>query len=111
MRRLGYGETPGHKGETSYARRLQATEFPRFHAYVNAIPDGIEINLHLDQKAPSYQGSKAHSGEYGGVTVENEIRRLGGLVAQMKMMVAVPTAPHPKKQNDDKPGFWGRLFG
>ncbi len=39
------------------------------------------LNLHLDQKKASYKGQKAHSAEYDGQVVENEINRLSSLLS------------------------------
>lgn len=36
----------------------------------------VTLNLHLDQKQPSYQGSHAHSGEYKGALIEVEVARI-----------------------------------
>ena len=110
MRRLSYGETPGYKGETSYARRLQGTPFPRLHAYFSLTDQGMEINLHLDQKGATYEGSRAHSGEYTGRAVEDEIRRMDVAIKQMRNG-AVDPKPIPKKESEEKTGFWKSLFG
>jgi len=50
--------------------------YPRFHIYLEQNEDNIVINLHLDQKKPSYKGAKAHNAEYDGIAVENEAERL-----------------------------------
>lgn len=76
MRRAGYAEVPGAKGVTSYSRRLQPTPFPRYHAYLDDLGTEWTINLHLDMKAPTYEGQHAHSGEYDGQLVEQEAQRL-----------------------------------
>jgi len=76
MRSLGYGEHVGFGGQLSYARRMTANLFPRFHAYVEDKNGGIQVNLHLDQKEASYSGSSAHGGEYDGELVETEMSRI-----------------------------------
>ncbi|MBI2626268.1 MAG: hypothetical protein HYW69_01595 [Candidatus Nealsonbacteria bacterium] len=64
-------------GESSFARRLSASDYPRFHIYLkNVSHETFEINLHLDQKKPSYEGATAHSGEYEGELVEKEAERI-----------------------------------
>lgn len=66
MRRAGYGFWSAGKksnGE-SFARRLSAGDYPRFHIYAKKEGNDLILNLHLDQKKPSYSGSRAHSGEY-----------------------------------------------
>lgn len=78
MRRAGYsfkGEDP-KTGEKSFVKRFRADEYPRFHAYVEKEDGDLAINLHLDQKRPSYAGAVAHSGEYDGKIVEEEAQRI-----------------------------------
>jgi len=78
IRRCGYGKMIDRRtGQTSYARRLtHAGFYPRFHVYIVENAGQVTINLHLDQKAPRYEGVAAHSGEYDGQVVENEARRI-----------------------------------
>jgi hypothetical protein len=61
----------------SFIRRLATAPYPRFHVYVNnPVGEPIELNLHLDQKRPSYAGTHAHGGEYEGPVVEAEAQRI-----------------------------------
>ncbi len=60
----------------SYVRVLSASGYPRFHIYVEETKDEYILNLHLDQKKPSYGKETAHSGEYEGEVVEEEARRI-----------------------------------
>lgn len=78
MQRVGYVEfRDPRSGETSYIRHLGTHFYPRFHVYVeDAGADELRLNLHLDQKQPSYAGTRKHSGEYGGPLVESEADRL-----------------------------------
>jgi hypothetical protein len=77
IRRCGYGEIRDpNVAELSYSRRLGEGYYPRFHVYMKESEKFFEINLHIDQKKPSYEGSHAHSGEYDGELVENEARRI-----------------------------------
>lgn len=78
LRRCGYGaESNRRTGETSFVRHLGRLEFPRFHVYVNReSASELILNLHLDAKKPSYEGSHAHSGEYEGDLVEQEAARI-----------------------------------
>ena len=70
--RLGYhAERNG-----SFAKRAGTGQFPRFHAYVEQGKDTVMVNLHLDAKAPSYEGTSAHAGEYDGPLIETEIARI-----------------------------------
>jgi hypothetical protein len=76
MRRVGYKPIAvSPQGQLNCVRPLGA-DYPRFHAYVEETPQGIKFNLHLDQKKSSYEGSRAHNGEYDGETVENERHRI-----------------------------------
>jgi len=91
MRTLGYRAThlqPGDQGghhddEFSMVRKLGKNDYPRFHLYVkqmNGGDAGYSFNLHLDQKKPSYNGTSAHSGEYHGDLVEDEVKRIKHLI-------------------------------
>lgn len=77
MRRAGYHpETKRRTGEVSYVRSIDGDGFPRFHVYGGVKKDEIELNLHIDQKAPVYEGTSAHAGEYEGAVVEKEVERI-----------------------------------
>ncbi|MEK7167794.1 MAG: hypothetical protein AAB791_02210 [Patescibacteria group bacterium] len=93
LRRSGYGLITGRQGQ-SFVRRLGSNFYPRFHAYV----EGSQINLHLDQKQPSYEGSHAHSGEYDGELVESEAERIKQTMERLKE----PEIPETHK----KKSFW-----
>ena len=81
MQRAGYAEFRDPRtGEISYTRRLGTHFYPRFHVYIEEQGNGMRVNLHLDQKQPSYPGFRKHSGEYSGPTVEAEMERLNGLL-------------------------------
>lgn len=66
MRRAGYGfaGTDEKTGELNFTRRLSGGDYPRLHAFIKSDGDFVFVNLHLDQKKPSYRGTTAHSGEY-----------------------------------------------
>ena len=66
-------------GELRFFRSLTGRKYPRFHLYSTPTDEETILNLHLDQKQPSYQGSSAHSGEYEGPLVEQEIERISSL--------------------------------
>ncbi len=83
MRRVGYGfERKIETGEEAFSRRLGPNQFPKFHAYAKKEGDNLIVNLHLDQKKPTYSGSTAHSGEYDGEIVEQEAERIKILMAK-----------------------------
>ncbi len=75
MRKCGYA--PFHE---SYTRVMSASGYPRFHLYINQNETQYILNLHFDQKRPSYGKETAHSGEYDGKVVEDEARRIEDLV-------------------------------
>lgn len=104
LRRAGYGFQKEGGREVAFVRRVGGGMFPRYHAYVVEGSGRITVNLHVDQRAPTYGRNSAHSGEYDGPLVEGEAARLRALVA-----VAPPQAA--PKSPEEKKGFFGRLFG
>ena len=80
LRSCGYapeGQDP-KTGEFRFSRALRGARYPRFHVYLPPVQTNQKafLNLHLDQKQPSYEGSSAHSGEYEGTLVEAEAKRI-----------------------------------
>lgn len=73
------------QGETSYIRRMTNGEFPRFHVYADTKSAGFQVNLHLDQKAPTYGEHTAHSGEYDGQIVEMEGKRIKEIIGSLEL--------------------------
>jgi len=85
-RKIGYrplGVTP--ENEYNLVRPLAGRHYPRFHIYVKKreLEGVFQINLHLDQKHPSYERQTAHSGEYDGEIVEKEAERIRKIIEQM----------------------------
>lgn len=82
MRQAGYAPD-GQDAKTNqfrFYRSLNRSDFPKFHVYASsADTDTAVINLHLDQKKPSYGGSNAHSGEYDSPLVQQEVSRITNL--------------------------------
>ena len=80
MRSCGYAPEGADEntGESKWTRPLMGRRYPRFHIYSRVSPDGTKaiLELHLDQKQPSYGGSHAHSGEYDGPVVAREAQRI-----------------------------------
>lgn len=106
LRRLGYGEQRTRAGQISYVKRVAGERFPRYHAYVEDQNDGLQVNLHVDQKEASYEGTSAHAGEYEGPLVEREMSRIADFILSLKTS-PTPSAPIP---NAPKKGFWGTLW-
>ena len=105
LRRAGYGQVMDRNAtEISYNRRLGSGFYPRFHAYVN----GNVINLHLDQKQASYEGSSAHSGEYDGAVIESESERI---IQAMERLASEGQPEENNSNNKEKRGFWSKIFG
>jgi hypothetical protein len=76
VRKFGYRPlryTPA--GELNCVRPLGG-DYPRFHIYLKENPKAITLNLHLDQKKPSYEGTHAHGGDYDSETVRAEVDRI-----------------------------------
>jgi hypothetical protein len=81
IRRCGYALLRDRNGNIkSFAKRFHGELFPRFHLYLEENSDSWLLNLHLDQKAPVYAGVTAHSGDYDGPVVEQEIARIQALL-------------------------------
>lgn len=75
MRAAGYAQKISPGGETSYVKRLHGFDFPRFHIYVQNARE-LFFTIHIDMKAPVYEGFSAHAGEYDGSLIEQELARL-----------------------------------
>lgn len=75
LRKCGYA--PFHD---SYIKVLSSSGYPRFHLYINEEEDRYIFNLHLDQKKPSYGKETAHSGEYDGRIIEEEVEKIMDLL-------------------------------
>ncbi|MFZ2970370.1 MAG: hypothetical protein WA063_04440 [Minisyncoccia bacterium] len=71
LRKCGYA--PFYE---SYIRTLSASGYPRYHVYTAEDDEKYILNLHIDQKRPSYGKETAHSGEYEGKVVEDEADRI-----------------------------------
>ena len=108
MRRLGYGEQTGRNGQTSFNKRLSGDPFPKFHAYVENRDGGMQVNLHVDQKAASYESGHAHGGEYDGPLVEREMQRIALFYESQKTQ---GQEEREEQVTRKKGGFWGSLFG
>jgi len=80
MRQAGYYFERVEGGEMVFVRPLSASRsgYPRFHIYLKVSHETREVtvNLHLDQKKPSYGGVAAHSGEYDGELISKETERI-----------------------------------
>jgi len=85
IRECGYSPIArGVDDEWNCARSLQGRDYPRFHCYIKKEGAGLRVNLHLDQKKPSYAGSTSHSGEYEGEIIEQEGERIKQVFARIR---------------------------
>lgn len=114
LRRLGYGEQTKFSGQTAFIKRVSGGDFPRYHAYVEDRDGGLQVNLHIDQKAASYEGTHAHSGEYEGPLVAQEMKYIVAWVNHWKNTErsdSAGTAPvvtqKEKKDEGKKKSLWG----
>lgn len=106
LHKAGYGDhRDQHATKDSWTKRLGPDFYPRYHVYIEPQANGFVVDLHLDQKKPSYEGSSAHSGEYDGAAVEREAVRLKEVARQIGSAPATPSDLQKPK------GFWSRLFG
>ena len=78
MRRIGYHFLNKNEEtqESNFVNAIGRGFYPRFHMYLKEENNNLIINLHLDQKKPSYEGSPAHGGEYEGELIEKEAERI-----------------------------------
>ncbi len=80
MRRCGYFFGRSQGDEMVFSRILGTAKsgYPKFHIYIkiDKVSQQTFINLHLDQKKPSYQGASAHSAEYDSEIVKKEAERI-----------------------------------
>lgn len=109
LKRAGYSmHNDFRSGKDSYSRRLGSGFFPKFHMYVEEAPEKIILNLHLDQKQASYEGSNMHSGEYDGTVVEGEMER----IKQFAIQFAVAGKQNmPAGRTEDSGEFLGSIGG
>ncbi|MBI4059475.1 hypothetical protein HY406_00215 [Candidatus Giovannonibacteria bacterium] len=76
MQESGYMLIERRGDEWNFARSLMGRDYPRLHCYAKEEGGALMLNLHLDQKRPSYEGASMHSGEYDGEVVETEAERI-----------------------------------
>ena len=81
LRQAGYALIfDRRRGVESFVRRLGEGYYPRIHLYVEVEGDNLILNLHLDQKKASYEGSHMHSAEYDGNIIQDEMDRLKKMI-------------------------------
>jgi len=78
MRGVGYFFQGEKDEELAFSR--PARGYPRFHIYLKKEGNDLILNLHLDQKKPSYKGTPAHSAEYKDTPVKEEKERIKEII-------------------------------
>ena len=89
MRKTGYSPETSRQtkqGELAFHRSIRGGAFPKFHIYCTELQrsENLSLTIHLDQKAPSYKGSSAHSGEYEGPLLVEEMERIKQIASSLK---------------------------
>lgn len=107
LRQAGYTYIQSHKtGRESYVRRLAQGQFPRLHVYLDHMGHNVVFNVHLDQKKPSYEGSRSHAGEHDSEVVEQEVKRLKSLVSVRERVDSIKA----KEEKKPKKSIWKKMF-
>ena len=119
LRKAGYTSSLDPvTGESSYMLRLSGQLYPRFHLYVTEQANNVSLNLHLDQKQPSYGQGHKHSGEYDGPIIEKEMRRLDGWIKASAVLSGANSTEnnhgqaHPASSNlaAELKRWWRKIF-
>ncbi len=86
MRKVGYHflRKDEKTGKMSFVSLIEGDNFPRFHIYLKVENENLVLDLHLDQKNCSYEGTPAHSGEYDGEVVSKEAERIKQTLQEIK---------------------------
>ena len=83
LRSCGYAFEKESGDELAFVKRLSGYDYPKFHIYARLMSAGsakeLSVNIHIDQKKPSYGGTHAHNGDYDGPLIEAEIARIRAL--------------------------------
>lgn len=89
MRSAGYhyDGQDSKTGELRFYRSLSSGLFPRFHIYgiLDKASKKLSLNLHLDQKAPVYEGVTAHGGDYEGAVIEKEAAKIKSSLSEKSL--------------------------
>jgi len=67
-------------GEFSIVRPIRRGGYPRFHLYGVQQNSTIILNLHLEQRRPSYENVDSHTGETEGSEIKEEMARIEKLL-------------------------------
>lgn len=107
IRQLGYASfTHSKTGQINFQKRLSQDLYPRFHIYVDEKNGKKLINLHLDQKKPTYIQGQAHMAEYESEVLRQEKIKIEKAIAE----ITEKSEQTEKKQKNHKKGFFSSLF-
>jgi hypothetical protein len=111
LRRAGYSPFKDPQtGDESFIIRLTSEFYPRFHLYAEQAKGGLSLNIHLDQKKPSYGAGHAHGGEYDGDILEREMGRIDSWIKAEKKSRVAPSEHEQKKKPQTKRPWWQKMF-
>ena len=113
LRQCGNNEIYDRKtGKDSFVRKLRGDFYPRYHVYVSKDEPGfLQLNIHLDMKKPSYEGFTAHSGEYEGPLIDQEVERIKQVVSGFIVVPGQGGQASSGSQTGQKKSFWSKIFG
>jgi hypothetical protein len=82
-------------GRTCYHRQISDDVFPRFHALVDSINGGVQIDLHFDQFNIHKKGNHKDAWAYEGERVHSEMMRITSVLEGLKTKRTVnrPNSP------------------
>ena len=80
MQKAGYSYRGVYNGDMNFIKRIGLDEYPHYHIYIKEQENEFIMNMHLDQKKPSYEGAAAHNAEYNGELIEKEMERVKRLI-------------------------------
>jgi hypothetical protein len=81
FQKAGYSYRGVVGGDMSFIKRVGLDEYPHYHIYVKSDGDNMILNMHLDQKKPSYESASAHNAEYDSELVEKEMERIKAIIS------------------------------
>lgn len=107
LQRNGYAShLQTQQDRLSFIKRITASDYPRFHIYIEKDLKGRSyLTIHLDQKKPSYDGSRAHMGEYDSEVVENEAKNI-----QHAIFNSLELTKQNEEISPQKKGFLRKIF-
>jgi len=116
MARAGYVRHCTETGKMCYHRQLDYLPFPRFHAYVTLINQGMLVDLHFDaQDDLHHKGNHDKHWAYEGGRIDGEMRRIVDEIQEktVKATIHKPTdgsSPKPQEHRTKKKSLFEILF-